>query len=269
MIRAAIVGGTGRMGQAILRAAGMRPDVRISAAIAPATSADLGADAGTLAGAAPLGVAVTSDLQAALAGCDVVMDFSRASATAAHLAACRTAKKPLVLGTTGHGADLEGAFAAAAAEIPLLIAPNTSLAVAVLMDLAASAAHALGPEFDVEILECHHRTKADAPSGTALALGAAVATARGQKLSAVGVMNRNGGAARKPAEIGFASVRGGDAIGTHTVAFLGPGEELTLTHRATDRAVFARGALLAAVWLAGRPPGRYSMRDIFNFKTVA
>jgi 4-hydroxy-tetrahydrodipicolinate reductase len=269
MIRAAIVGGAGRMGQAILRAAATRPDVRISAAIASPKSANLGADAGELAGAAPLGVPVTGDLQGALAGCDVVIDFSSAGATTAHLAACRAAKKPLVLGTTGHGADLEGAFAAAAGEIPLLIAPNTSLAVTVLMDLARTAARALGPDFDIEILECHHRTKSDAPSGTALALGDAVAAARGQKLSAVGVMNRNGGAARKPAEIGFASVRGGDAIGRHTVAFLGPGEELALTHRATDRAVFAQGALVAAVWLAARPPGRYSMRDIFNFKTVA
>jgi 4-hydroxy-tetrahydrodipicolinate reductase len=268
MIRAVIVGGTGRMGQAIVRMAEEHPDIRISAAIASATSLHLGGDVGELAGGRALGVRVTSDLAAVLASADVVIDFSQASATEANLAACRAAKKPMLLGTTGQGAQLTGAFDVAARDIALLVAPNTSLGVTLLMDLARAAASELSLDFDVEIMESHHRMKPDAPSGTAIALGQAVAEARGQELAVVGVMNRNGGSARRVGDIGFAAVRGGDLIGEHTVAFFGPGEELRLTHRASDRGIFARGALRAAAWLAGRPPGRYSMRDIFNFKTV-
>jgi 4-hydroxy-tetrahydrodipicolinate reductase len=208
----------------------------------------LGRDSGSVAGGAPNHLPITSDLGAALARAAVVIDFSSALATSENLRACRAARKPLLLGTTGFGADLEAQFAAAAREIPLLVAPNTSLAVTLLSELARRAAHAL-PGFDIGITETHHRDKRDAPSGTALALAAAIREAR-------------------PAQIPISSVREGDVVGEHCVRFAGPGEELALTHRALQRDVFARGALAAALWLSSQAPGRYDMRDVMGFKTV-
>lgn len=248
--RAVIIGVSGRMGQALVRAAGELPSLRITAAVASPASASLGRDAGVLAGMEPLGVAVTSDLPAALATADVAIDFSQPHATRANVAACRVARKPLLIGTTGFEAQItQPELAAAASEIPLLIAPNTSLGVAVLTELVHRAARALPAEFDIEIIEAHHRTKRDAPSGTALALARAAAEGRG------GVPERT---------IGFAVVRAGDIVGEHTVLFAGPGEEVRLTHRASDRAIFARGALRAALWLRGQAPGRYDMSDIID-----
>jgi 4-hydroxy-tetrahydrodipicolinate reductase len=267
MIRAVLVGATGRMGQAIICAAAKFPDIAITAAVASAASAHLGRDAGELAGAQTLGVAITHDLLAALQDADVVIDFSTAPATAAHLFACRQAKRPLLLGTTGHTAAQQDAFAVAARDLALLVAPNTSLGVTLLLELARTAASVLPRDFDVEVIEAHHRMKSDAPSGTALALGAVIAQARAQELAAVAVMGRSGVAPRRPGDIGFAALRGGDEVGRHTVLFAGDGEELTLTHRATDRNIFARGALKAAAWLSSRPAGLYSMRDIFIDKT--
>jgi len=267
MIRALLLGATGRMGHAIIRAAAQFPDIAITGAVASGASAHLGRDAGELAGSDALGVAITRDLPAALKDADVVIDFTSALATAEHLRACRQAGKPLLMGSTGHDCAQQDAFKVAACDIALLVAPNTSLGVTLLLELARQAAAALPRDFDVEILEAHHRMKVDAPSGTALALGAAVAGARSQELLEVAVVGRNGSAPRRCGDIGFAVVRGGDLVGEHTVRFAGDGEELTLTHRATDRIIFARGALKAAAWLASRPPGLYSMRDIFIAKT--
>jgi len=260
-VRVAIIGVAGRMGQAIVRAATEAPDVVVAAAVASPKSAALGKDAGELAGVGKLGVTITPDLAAALAQPDVAIDFSNAAATQANLAACRQARKPLLLGTTGYPADTD--FEAAARDIPLLVAPNTSLGVTLLIELVRQAAAALPPQFDIEIIEAHHRMKKDAPSGTALALGKAAAEGRSQPLDPV----RREGAARQGAEIGFAVVRGGDIVGEHSVLFAGMGESLTLSHRATDRALFARGALQAAVWLESRAPGRYFMRDLFTSKS--
>jgi 4-hydroxy-tetrahydrodipicolinate reductase len=254
------------MGHALVRAAGELPAVRIAAAVASAASANLGRDAGVLAGLEPLGVQVTSDLPAALRTADVAVDFSQPQATRANIAACRAARKPLLIGTTGFPTELIGPeLDAAASEIPLLIAPNTSLGVALLTELVRKAAQALPAEFDVEIIEAHHRLKRDAPSGTALALGRAAAEGRGLAPATAlsgGSGGRNG--PRKPGEIGFAVIRGGDIVGEHTVLFAGSGEELRLSHRAGDRAIFARGALRAALWLRSRPPGRYGMSDIID-----
>ena len=263
MLRAVIVGAAGRMGQALIRASAARTDLRIGAAISSAGSKVLGRDAGEVAGAARLGVPVTDDLAAALPECDVAIDFSHATATAASLAACVAAGRPLLIGTTGLRADAGQELERAARHIALLVAPNTSLGVTVLLELVRQCARALPRHFDVEILESHHRLKKDAPSGTALALGHVVAEARGQALEEVGVRGRAGPEVpRREGEIGFAVLRGGDVVGEHTVIFAGAGEQLSLTHRATDRSIFARGALDAAVWLASRPPGRYAMRDI-------
>ena len=273
MTRAAIIGVSGRMGLALVRAATESKDISITAAVASPDSSALGKDAGELAAVGRLGVTVTSDLAAALAQADVAIDFSNASATRGNLAACLQARKPLLIGTTGFTPGAE--FEAAAREIPLLIAPNTSLGVTVLIELVRQAAAALPPSFDIEIIEAHHRKKQDAPSGTALALGQAAAEGRCQELVGMGGERevrqgeaaRQGNAPRQGSEIGFAVVRGGDIVGAHDVLFAGLGESLTLSHRATDRAIFARGALRAAVWLQSRAPGKYFMRDLFTSKS--
>ena len=258
--RVLMIGASGRMGRAIVRMAAERPDVRISGAVVSAGGTDLGRDAGELAGIGRIDVPLRSDLAAALAGCDVAVDFSSPHATATNLAACVAADKPLLIGTTGLGAELAADIERAARHVALLVAPNTSLGVTLLLELVRRASQALPVDFDIEIVEAHHRMKKDAPSGTALALGRAAAQGRGQVFSEVAVTDRNG--ARHPGDIGFAVVRGGDIVGDHSVIFAGSGEQVQLTHRATDRNVFARGALTAAAWLRGRAPGQYHMRDI-------
>lgn len=264
--RAVIVGVSGRMGQALVRVACELPQVRISGAVASAGSASLGRDAGEVAGTERLGIEVTSDLAAVLAVADVAIDFSRPHATRANLAACRAARKPLLIGTTGFAAEVtEAELDAAAQEIPLLIAPNTCLGVALLVELVRQAARALSPDFDIEVIEAHHRMKRDAPSGTALALARAAGEGRGLTSSeALSGASSGRVGPRRQGEIGFAVVRGGDIVGEHTVLFAGPGEELRLSHRAGDRAIFARGALRAALWLLSQPPGRYGMSDIMH-----
>jgi len=258
------------MGIALLRAAPGFSQLIVTGAVASAESLALGRDAGILAGLAPANLPVTNDLAAALAQADVVIDFSRPTAVRDTVHACRSARKPLLLGTTGFGGELDPELDAAAADIALLVAANTSVAAAVLMELTRRAAGSLPRTFDIDILDFHHRTKPDAPSGTALALGRAAAEGRGMELppnaAVSGALGRPG--PRPEGQIDFASIRAGDTVGVHTALFSGPGEELALTHRATDRAVFARGALAAALWLASRPPGRYGMADFLGFKTA-
>jgi 4-hydroxy-tetrahydrodipicolinate reductase len=267
MIRAAVIGATGRMGRALVRAGRETSSVRIVAAVASQNSSHIGQDAGQLADQTPLGVPITNDLRTALAACDVVIDFSQPEATTANLRACRVAKKPLLIGTTGFPPELDASFIEAARDIPVLVAANTSVGVSLLTELVRACAHALPPEFDIEIVEAHHREKKDAPSGTALALGRAAAKARGHELADVAVTNRAAGALRAAGDIGFSVIRGGDIIGEHTVLFTAPGEQLTLSHRATDRAIFARGALRAAAWLAVQPAGLYDMQHVAGYKT--
>ena len=239
-VTAVLVGASGRMGRALLAAGAARPELRWVGAIASPTSGALGSEV------AP-GLRISADLAAVLPA-QVVIDFSHPSATRTTLRDCRAARSPLLLGTTGQGASLEADFAAAAREIPLLIAPNTSLGVTVLLELAALAAGAL-PAHHAAIREVHHRGKRDAPSGTALALAAAV---------------RQG---HHAASIPIQSEREGEVIGEHRLSLEGEGEILAFTHRALDRGLFARGALAAALWLASRPPGRYAMRDMLFGKT--
>jgi 4-hydroxy-tetrahydrodipicolinate reductase len=252
-VRATLIGVSGRMGQALLRAAPAFPRLDITGAVASPTSLSLGRDAGEVAGVGCLHLPIISELPRALTEADVAIDFSSPAATHINLAACRAARKPLLIGTTGFAAELDEALAAAARDIPLLIAANTSLGVTLLLELVRIAARALPPAFDINIVDMHHRSKHDAPSGTALALGAAA---------------RAAGGAHREGEVGFASVRAGDIVGEHTVLFAGPGEQLSLTHRATDRGIFARGALAAALWLQSRPPGWYTMGDLLAQKTI-
>ncbi len=261
--RVVIIGAAGRMGRELVRAAADFDGLVLSAAVASAASGGLGRDAGELAGAAPLGVRLSADLAVALQDADVAIDFSAPQATAEHLAACRAAGVALLLGTTGYPQALEAEFAAAARDVALLVAPNTSLGVTLLLELVRTAARALPEAFDIEILETHHRMKRDAPSGTALALGRAAGEGRGLSCEAALAAAGAGRAGARPSgQIGFAVLRGGDVAGEHEVRFLGTGETLVLGHRAADRRVFARGALTAALWLAQRPAGRYFMRDI-------
>jgi len=266
-IRAAIIGVSGRMGRELVRAASDSPDLSVSAAVASSASAAIGKDAGELAGIKTLGVRVTNDLAAALSAVDVAIDFSDPRVTQSNLTACRLARKPLLIGTTGYAADLGAAFQAAAKDIPLLVAPNTSVGVTLLVELVRQAARALPAQFDIEIVEAHHRMKRDAPSGTALALGKAAAEGRNQTFDRSAATVRKGGTPRQDGEIGYAVVRGGDIVGEHAVLFAGIGESLTLSHRATDRAVFARGALQAAAWLVSQPVGQYFMRDLVAYKS--
>ncbi len=265
--RLAVFGITGRMGQSLLRVLRSQDAWCLSGALASPASRRLGEDA--WGGAPASGVRITADPAAALAGefgtATVALDFSVAGAVAGHASACVAAGVPLIVGATGLDAESIGRLREAAERIPVLLAPNTCVGVGVLADLARSACAALGPNYDVEIHESHHRMKRDAPSGTALHLGEIIAATRGQTLEQTAVYDRHGAhAPRAAGSIGFSVLRAGDIVGEHTVVFAGAGERLELTHRATDRDVFARGALRAAEWLAGRAPGTYGMQDVLR-----
>ena len=260
----AVFGITGRMGQSLVRALREPAQaLRLSGALASASSARLGLDA---AGeGAPTGVSITADPEAAVAHASVALDFSTPERLGAHAAVCAARRVPLLVGATGFDAPTRTLLESAASRIPVLIAPNTSVGVGVLRQLAGLAAAALGEGVDAEISEVHHRMKRDSPSGTALSLGEAVAEARGTTLARVAVYDRHGGSdPREPGSIGFSSIRAGDIVGEHTVTFAWAGERVELTHRATDRMVFARGALRAAHWLIGRPAGLYGMRHVLG-----
>lgn len=259
-IRVGVIGVTGRMGLELLKALHNADGAQLAAAIARAGHPALGKDAGMMAGLLPAGVTVSSDLAAALPGLNVAIDFSRAEAVATTADACAAAGVALMVGTTGLDAATQAHLDAAARRVPVLLAANTSLALNVLLELVLRAARALPPGYDIEITEAHHRHKVDAPSGTALALGDAAAAGRNASLARPVPLT---GAVPGPrqAGIGFSVVRGGDVVGEHDVRFLGTGEQLRLSHVATDRAIFARGAVAASAWLARQPPGRYRMTD--------
>lgn len=271
----AIFGITGRMGQSLIRAlrdgegvgtsGAPLPSLRLTGAIASPGSSRLGEDAAVEGHAT--GVTVTADASAGLIGAAVAVDFSLADGVAAHARACAAAGIPLLVGTTGIEGPARTALEAAAGVIPILIAPNTSVGVNVMARLVKLAASSLGAGYDVEIAEAHHRLKRDAPSGTALALGEVVARARGQTLAEAAVFDRHGTfAPRAPGSIGFAVLRAGDIVGEHMVIFAADGERIEITHRATDRATFARGALRAAAWLVGRPAGLYGMENVLDLR---
>jgi 4-hydroxy-tetrahydrodipicolinate reductase len=265
MIRTVVIGAAGRMGMNILALLPQFPALQLCGAVVSEHHAALGEDASARAGAARSGVKLSSALPPLLRDADLAIDFSSAHAAAANLAACVAARVPLLLGTTGLPRELQAPLGAAADSIALLVAPNTSPGLNVLLALVRTAARALAPNYDIEILESHHRDKRDAPSGTALALGQAAAQGRGVSFDEQAIFARDGAAQpRRAGQIGLASVRGGDVVGEHEVLFLGPGERLMLRHSATDRSVFARGALVAGQWLAGKPAGRYAMSDVFS-----
>jgi len=267
-MRVVIVGASGRMGLAITRAALEMGDVMFVGAIDREGAPAVGRDLGELAGLPAIGTRITTDLAAVLGDAEVVIDFSAASATRGNLAACASAGVPIVIGTTGLDADAHSAADLAAEQIAVLIAANTSLGVTLLLELVRQAARALPADFDIEIVEAHHRHKQDAPSGTALALGRAASDGRKIAFHRGALRHHANGGARPAGEIGYAVVRGGDVVGDHTVAYLGAGERVLLSHQATDRAIFARGALRAAIFLCEQAPGRYEMGDVISLKTI-
>jgi 4-hydroxy-tetrahydrodipicolinate reductase len=259
VIRVAVPGAAGKMGRMVIAALAERGgEARLAAAIERPGHAELGREA------AP-GVTLVDDVAGALAQAQVYIDFTAPAATvrAVELAAERGVAA--VIGTTGLGDADRAAIARAAARIPIVLSPNFSLGVNLVLGLVEQAARALGPEFDLEVVELHHRAKRDAPSGTAIAIGEALARGRGTTLAATKKYAREGDVGARPdGEIGVVAVRGGDVVGEHTAHFLGPAERIEITHRAGSRQIFARGAVRAALWVVGRPPGVYGMKDVLG-----
>ena len=251
------------MGRLVVRAVAEAPDLALAAATVRPGTLLVGGDAGEVAGVGPLGVTVTDRLADAHGSVDCVVDFTLPQAVPAHLEFCARAGVPLVLGVTGLDPALQADVEALARRVPVVQAANFSVGVTLALDLLRTAAHAFGADADVEIVDTHHRGKRDAPSGTALAMGRAVADGRGTTLDALRLPDQ--APERVPGALGFSALRAGDVVGEHAVTFFAAGERLELAHRATDRGVFARGALRAARWLLRGPaPGLYDMRDVLG-----
>lgn len=265
-IRFAIAGSGGRMGRTLLEAVLKAPDAQLAAALDLPGSPILGKDAGELVGA-PCGVAITDDFAAALAGADCLIDFTRPEGTLNHLDVCRRRGVHMVIGTTGFSAEQKLTIQDAARDIPIVFAPNMAVGVNVVFKLLDTAARILNEGYDVEIIEAHHRHKIDAPSGTALRMGEVVAAALGRDLAECAVYGREGHTGERPApQIGFATVRGGDIVGDHTVLFAGTGERVEITHKAASRMPYALGSLRAARFLKGRAKGLFDMQDVLGLR---
>jgi 4-hydroxy-tetrahydrodipicolinate reductase len=264
-MKIAVLGAAGRMGQALARAVADTDGCVLAGGIEAKGSPAVGRDLGELAGLPPLGIAVTDDPLPVFASVDGVLDFTTPKATVAFATLSAQARIVHVIGTTGLSAEDQAKIVAAARHAAIVKAGNMSLGVNLLAELTAKVARVLGPEFDIEIVELHHRHKRDAPSGTALMLGEAAAAGRNILLRDRSVKLRDGDiGARREGDIGFAIMRGGDVVGEHRVVFAGDGERIELSHIATDRSIFARGAVRAALWAKGQGPGLYSMKDVIG-----
>jgi len=263
-LRIAIAGSSGRMGRMLIEAVANAPDCVLSGALDLPGSPALGQDASAFLGQSS-GVAITDDLHQGLAQADVLIDFTRPEGTLAHLAVCRELGVKLVIGTTGFDAHQKARIGEYARDIGVMLAPNMSVGVNVVLRLLDLAARSLNEGYDIEIVEAHHRHKVDAPSGTALQMGEVVAAALGRDLKQCAVYGREGVTGeRDPSTIGFATVRGGDVVGDHTVLFAGIGERIEISHKASSRNTFAQGALRAARFLATSAPGLYDMNDVLG-----
>ena len=265
-INVAVAGSSGRMGRMLIEAVLGSSDLRLAAALEQAGNAHVGKDAGELIGV-PCHVTISDQVESSVKGCHVLIDFTRPEGTLAHLAVCRRQGVNMVIGTTGFSEAQRRSITDAAREIGIVFAPNMSVGVNVLFKLLEVAANALGEGYDVEIIEAHHRHKVDAPSGTALKMGEVVAQALGRNLAACAIYGREGVTGeRKNETIGFATVRGGDIVGDHTVMFAGTGERVEITHRAASRATYAQGAIRAARFLTGRKTGLFDMHDVLALR---
>ncbi len=267
-IRLVVNGAGGRMGRRIVALASEDPDLSVVGAVEAAGHPALGQDAGTLAGVKPLGVRVVASVSDLGGDFDAVVDFSAPAATLAMAAEAGRRNKPMVIGTTGFSEAERKSLVERLRGVPAVLAPNMSVGVNVLFRIAADVARFLGDGYDVEIVEAHHRLKADAPSGTALRLAEGIAREKGVDLSSAARYGRQGRPGpRKSEEIGILAARAGDIVGEHTVLFAGPGERLELVHRAHTRDNFAQGALRAAKWVVRQPAGLYDMMDVLGLRT--
>ena len=265
MIKVAVMGAAGRMGKALIQAITEDAQTILAAGIVEPESSLVGVDLGELAGIGKLGVTASGSVEAALDTFDVLIDFTTIETTLANAELCTSAGKQLIVGTTGLKDEQKALLAKAAEQTPIVFAPNMSVGVNLCFKLLEMAAAALGDDYDVEIVEAHHRHKVDAPSGTALGMGEAVARALGRNLQEVAVYGREGHTgARDPKTIGFATMRVGDVVGDHTVVFGTEGERVEITHKASSRMTFAKGAVRASKWLADKPAGLYSMQDVLD-----
>lgn len=265
-LRVAVAGASGRMGRMLIEAVTLSDDCVLSGALDVPGSAALGQDAAAFLGRTS-GVAIVADIRAGLSGADVLIDFTRPEGTLAHLAACRELGVKAVVGTTGLSAEQKAEVAAVAREIAIVMAPNMSAGVNVVLRLIDMAARALAEGYDIEIIEAHHRHKVDAPSGTALQMGEVAAAATGRELKDCAVYAREGVTGeRKAGTIGFASIRGGDVVGDHTVLFAGTGERIEISHKSASRATYAQGSLRAARFLRQHATGLFDMQDVLGLK---
>ena len=264
--RIAIAGAAGRMGRSLVALSTARTDVRLVAALEDPKSPHIGADPGLLAGTDALGFEIGANLESVIDTADVLIDFTVPEATLANTAVCRAAGTRMVIGTTGLG-DAVQELRAASADIALVFAPNMSIGVNLCFRLGELAARALGDDFDIEIIEAHHRHKIDAPSGTAVRMGEIIADALGRDLKSCAVYGREGRTgARDPKTIGFDTIRAGEIVGEHTVLFAGSGERVEITHRAADRSTFSSGAFRAANWISERDTGMFDMLDVLGLR---
>jgi len=265
-LRIAVAGSSGRMGRALLEAVLGSTDLKLGAALEVAGNPNIGKDAGEFS-AAPCGVDISANVETSLAGGDALIDFTRPEGTLGHLARCRKLGVKMVIGTTGFSDVQRQTIADAARELAIVMAPNMSVGTNLVFKLSDIAARVLSEGYDVEIIEAHHRHKVDAPSGTALHIGGIIANALGRNLDECAVYGREGVTGeRKASTIGFATVRGGDIVGEHTVMFAGPGERVEIVVRSGSRATYAQGALRAARFLAGKTSGLFDMQDVLGLR---
>ena len=265
-LRVAVAGASGRMGRMLIEAVAGASDLALAGALEMAGSPALGHDATAFLGGAS-GVRITADLRAGLADAQVLIDFTRPEGTLAHLQVCSERGVKAVIGTTGFSPAQKAAIAAHAQRVAVMLAPNMSVGINVVIKLLGVAARALSEGYDIEVIEAHHRHKVDAPSGTALQLGEVLAAALGRELKDCAVYARQGVTGeRDPSSIGFATVRGGDIVGDHTVLFAGTGERIEITHKAGSRSTFAQGALRAARFLASKDTGLFDMNDVLGLR---
>lgn len=267
MTRIAVVGASGRMGKALIEACHQTPDLTLTVATEHPANPLVGADAGAVAGMGSNGVLIAPSLDAAGQDFDVLIDFTRPEPCLEHLAWCVQHAKKIVIGTTGFDEAGKAAIAKAAEQIAVVFAPNMSVGVNLCLKLLDMAARVLGDTVDIEIIEAHHRHKVDAPSGTALRMGEVVANALGRDLKECAVYGREGVTGERARKtIGFATVRAGDVVGDHTVLFADVGERVEITHKASSRMTFAKGAVRAATWLQDKPNGLFDMQDVLGLK---
>jgi 4-hydroxy-tetrahydrodipicolinate reductase len=265
-IKVAIAGASGRMGRMLIEAVHNAPDAVLAGALDVPGSPALGQDAAAFLGVQS-GVAITADLRTGLQDAQVLIDFTRPEGTLAHLRMCRELGVKLVIGTTGFSDEQKAEVQAASRDVAIVMSPNMAVGVNVVFKLLAQAARALKEGYDIEIIEAHHRHKVDAPSGTALKMGEIVAEGVGRNLKDCAVYGREGVTGeRDPSTIGFATIRGGDVVGDHTVLFAGIGERIEITHKSSSRATYAQGSLRAARFLAHQPHGLFSMDDVLGLK---